>query len=431
MFEFFNKVIFKLGVLKRNPSFKNKFNSLMSTDFAGRAELDSLVDIKLRKLLVFAYQNSDFYREIFKQKGIVISEDFDPFDVMAKLPTVTKSELIKSNSLIHTTSKFSFKKTFFSETSGSSGEPLTFLKNEEWDSSNRAAIARGMHWHGVELTDRNGYFWGYSFSKFQIIKTKFYDFLLNRFRLFSYNDQDIQAFMKKAGKAIYIHGYSSMIYEVARKANLKGIKLDNIKFVKGTSEKIYPHYHDEAIKAFGKKIISEYGAAEAGIIAFECPEGKMHINEENCYVEVVDKKIVVTNLESFSFPIIRYELGDFVTLSEELCLCGRKHRIIEEVLGRVGKNIYGQDGESYPSLTLYYIFKRLALEYGYTVNYRAEQHEIGRLVFFIEGDIQNEVKEKILEFANSYFSGSIVVELKIESAIHSKKSKLKDFESFL
>ncbi|MXR69409.1 phenylacetate--CoA ligase family protein [Shewanella sp. JBTF-M18] len=428
---FIKKIIFKLGVAKRNPSFNEKFISLMKTDFADRDELDILVKNKLRDLLVFSQQYSNFYRDRFNKQGIILSENFDPFDVLSRLPTVTKSDLITSNKLIDTTSFFPFKKTFFSETSGSSGEPLTFLKNEEWDSANRAAIARGMSWYGVEFSDRNGYFWGYSFSKLQIVKTKFFDFLLNRFRLFSYSDEDIQSFMKKAENAVYIHGYSSMIYEVARKANSNGMKLNNIKFVKGTSEKIYAHYNDEAFKAFGRKIVSEYGAAEAGIIAFECPEGNMHINEENCLVEVIDEKIVVTNLESLSFPIIRYELGDFVKLSEKQCSCGRHHKVISEVLGRVGKNIYGKENKVFPSLTLYYIFKRLALECGYIINYRAEQHEIGKLVFFLEGEVSQEVNDKVLDFAQSYFLNTVEVELKNESVIHSKNKKLKDFESFL
>ena len=69
-----------------------------------------------------------------------------------------------------------------------------------------------------------------------------------------------------------------MIYQTAKLINERGLlKPKGIKMVKGTSEKIFKNYHDEVIKAFGSKIISEYGATESGIIAFECPEGNMHI----------------------------------------------------------------------------------------------------------------------------------------------------------
>src|SRR5690606_6507219 len=129
-------------------------------------------------------------------------------------------------------------------------------------------------------------------------------------------------------------GYSSMIYEVAKMINQmeQGGKY-NLKMIKGTSEKIYDSYQDEVQKAFGLKIISEYGAAESGLIAYECPEGSMHINVENVVVEVVKGEILVTNLLSRSFPIIRYQLGDAVTLADPAfkCKCGRNHPVVLDV----------------------------------------------------------------------------------------------------
>ena len=84
-----------------------------------------------------------------------------------------------------------------------------------------------------------------------------------------------------------MHGYSSVIYEVAQIALELGYTpkdFPQLKLVKGTSEKIYDYYHDPVREAFGHKIVSEYGAAETGIIAFECPHGKMHVNEEGVII---------------------------------------------------------------------------------------------------------------------------------------------------
>src|SRR5690606_4032961 len=102
--------------------------------------------------------------------------------------------------------------------------------------------------------------------------------------------------------------------------------LTNLKLVRGTSEKIFEKYQQEAVQAFGRRIVSEYGAAESGIIAFECAEGSMHVNMETCIVEVENGEILVTNLVSRSFPIIRYRLGDYIELDTHTkCLCGREH----------------------------------------------------------------------------------------------------------
>ena len=54
---------------------------------------------------------------------------------------------------------------------------------------------------------------------------------------------------------------------------------NNIKMVKGTSEKIYESYQEEIQKAYGCRIISEYGATESGIIAFEWLLKKLRIDD--------------------------------------------------------------------------------------------------------------------------------------------------------
>ncbi|WP_162626166.1 phenylacetate--CoA ligase family protein [Aeromonas salmonicida] len=423
------KIIFNIGTALRNKNYNVKLDLLKQSEFYSYQQLREIQAGKLSDILSFAYKNSGFYKS--RLDAINYTECEDPFFLLSKLPITLKSDLINFNDEIHTIKNYIFDRLFFSETSGSSGQPLTFYKDEAWDSSNRASIARGMSWHGVDPWERNGYFWGYSFSFIAKIKISIFDWLLNRFRLFSYSDKDIARFMKKAQRATYLHGYSSMIYEVANKLNAAGLTLNNVKFVKGTSEKIYDHYQEAAKKAFGRKIISEYGAAETGIIAFECPDGKMHINEETCVVEIIDDHIVVTNLEAYSFPIIRYALGDYVKLSDQPCSCGRAHRVIEEVLGRVGKNIYGNNDKIFPSLTLYYIFKRLALEHSIQLNYKAEQYSKGELVLKIDRSLTDKVKALIISISDSYFEDSISIIVKDNVIIHDKSKKLKDFESFM
>ncbi|PKI17453.1 phenylacetate--CoA ligase family protein [Colwellia sp. 12G3] len=425
-----NKLIFNLGILIRNPTYTKAFKDLKSTEFSSVEDLNQIQLIKIKKFLSFVNENSKFYKKKFKEAAIDVTQITSLSDIQC-LPIVSKKELIDFNDDIHTTPKVKFKKTFFSETSGSSGEALTFYKNEEWDSYNRASIARGMSWYNVNPWEYNGYFWGYSFSLIQKVKIQIFDMLLNRFRMFSYSDKELDRFIKKLRKASYLHGYSSMIYETARLVNAKAISLNNLKLIKGTSEKIYDHYHEETKKAFGKKIVSEYGSAESGIIAFECPNGEMHINEETCIVEEVDGEILVTNLLSYSFPIIRYKLGDFIQLSRKKCGCGRNHRILSSVLGRVGKNIIGKDGEVFPSLTLYYIFKTLALEYDIKLNYKAAQYNSGDLNIKIDSQVNDETHNLIMKVSAKYFGQALTVVIQDNEVIHSKDKKLKDFESFI
>ena len=305
------------------------------------------------------------------------------------------------------------------------------MKDEKWDSANRAALFRYYDWYGVKPWDRNGYFWGYNIHPSKIIKIKIEDFLQNRFRLFSYKTKSILEFTQKLKKAKYLHGYSSMIYEVAKIVNELELKDQfNLKLIKGTSEKIYEKYQEEVKKAFGAKIVSEYGAGESGLIAFECPENnKMHINMQNVILEEINGESVVTNLLSFSFPVIRYNLGDYIRLASKdfRCNCGRNHYVLEDVLGRVGKLIYGKTGK-YPSLTLYYVFKNLYFQKRILLNYQATQDEKGKLILKIEQDSSSYLDDINIEI-QKYFKGDMQVDIMFGQKLHMMNGKMRDFIS--
>jgi phenylacetate-CoA ligase len=256
------------------------------------------------------------------------------------------------------------------------------------------------------------------------------DFLQNRFRIFSYDPGSIEFFCKKLTRAAYLEGYSSMIYETAKIINQK--KRDKnfrLKMVKGTSEKIYDYYQSESEKAFGKKIISEYGAAETGLIAFECPYGNMHIAMENVVVEEEDSEILVTNLWSHSFPVIRYSLGDYIKLSENSqCQCGLKHDVIDEVYGRTGELIRGNK-LNYPSLSLYYIWKNLAIRHNLLIRGQGIQKEKGEIILNISSELTNREKELVYLEAEKYFSNDISCIINDGQEPIRTNGKLRDFIS--
>lgn len=422
-----HKLIFKTGQVLRNPSLERHYRFLLKSDSWSEEQLKAYQLLKLKELLSYAYANSSYYTKLFD------SINFNPekvttLDDLRQLPIMDKTIAIEHNEEILSRSKF--KKLFLSETSGTSGATLRIFRNEEWDSFNRAALFRGYNWYGVKPWDRNGYFWGYNIAPNKQRQTELLDRLQNRFRVFSYNEDEIRRFVDKLKKGtVYIGGYSSMIYETAKIVNELGLSNDiHLKMVKGTSEKIYDSYQQEVKKAFGRKLISEYGSCESGMIAFECPEqGNMHIVSEHVIVEDVDGEIVVTNLLSKSFPIIRYKLGDRIQLAPEgyRCPCGRSHPVICDVLGRVGKKIYGKT-QSYPSLTFYYIFKNLGLDKGIVLSYQAVQNELGKVTLNIAQEMPQYLNDLNIEI-NKYFGDDIDFTIHWGQKIHPLNGKLKDF----
>jgi phenylacetate-CoA ligase len=424
-----NKTIYLLGILLRNNWIFQNYNFLLKSQHWNLNELQKYQLNKLKVLIEYAYENSKYYREKYK------NENFHPIqlkslDDLHRIPIITKEDLLNNTENVQI--RNISEKLFFSETSGATGKPLVFYRNKDWDAWHRASIYRGYSWHNIKPWDKNGYLWGYNFSFKKRIKIRFLDCLQNRFRLFSYKDVEIEKFIKKLEKATYLGGYSSMIYEIAKKINMNNKKAKfDLKMVKGTSEKIFEKYQIDVKKAFGKKIISEYGAAEAGIIAFECPKGNMHVNMETAIVEEKNKEIIVTNLVSKSFPIIRYKIGDYIELDQNMsCECGIAHNVIKEVTGRVGKVIYGFKNQ-YPSLTLYYIFKNLAINNNLVINYKAIQQKKG----YLEVQIESVLKKRENQLLNKEFLKYVGSDLKLNIVqgvnMKSKDKKKTDFISRL
>lgn len=86
---------------------------------------------------------------------------------------------------------------------------------------------------------------------------------------------------------------------------------------------------------------NEYGASECMSIAFGCREGALHVNADWVLLEPVDRdgratppgershSVLLTNLANRIQPVIRYDLGDSITVRPDRCRCGNAMPAIE------------------------------------------------------------------------------------------------------
>lgn len=92
-------------------------------------------------------------------------------------------------------------------------------------------------------------------------------------------------------------------------------------------------------QVFKQKIHQVYQCTE-GFLAATCEAGNLHFNEdfliiEKHYLDENKKRFhpIITDLNRFSQPIIRYELNDIIHEGKP-CKCGRKSMTIEKIEGR-------------------------------------------------------------------------------------------------
>ncbi len=101
---------------------------------------------------------------------------------------------------------------------------------------------------------------------------------------------------------------------------------------------------------FGMPCMDVYGIADAGILAYECPnKSGLHIVEEKL-VEIVDPatgrqlgpgetgEVVITHFDE-TYPLVRFGTGDLSYYIDEPCPCGRTSYRLAGVLGRVGEAV--------------------------------------------------------------------------------------------
>jgi len=425
--DFFYKCVYKIGERIRNYKISEHTKMLLETDFETIENLEVLQLKRLKKLLIHAKAHSPYYQDSLKNIDIE-SMSLENLEV---LPVLTKQNVQEFNTQIQ--NRVDEQKHFKSVTSGSTGNPLLFYRNLDWDAAHRATIMRGYSWYNVKPWEKSLYFWGFNPNWKKRILMRTTDFLMNRYRIFSYNDKDFKQIRNYISKVKYIEGYSSAIFTMSQYFSKTNQSFDQIKMVKGTSEKIFDYYQGSVQRVFNQKMISEYGSSEGSVIAYECPSGHMHIAMENVIVEEVDKKILVTNLHSFSFPIIRYELGDYIELDKKtLCACGRKHYIIKEVTGRIGKKIEGKNS-SYPSSSLFYMFKNLVSECNVKCSYFACQDTVGILnlkVMCEEKDEEN-IRGYIEKEKEVLYADDLELNIKFISELSHKNRKVQSFESNL
>ncbi len=74
-------------------------------------------------------------------------------------------------------------------------------------------------------------------------------------------------------------------------------------------------------------------------------------------MEAIDSELVITHLENFVMPFIRYKIGDRGILSEETCKCGRGLPIIKSLEGRTSDMLVTPSGKKVHSLLFAYIMK--------------------------------------------------------------------------
>ena len=304
---------------------------------------------------------------VFHEKKLVnLSFGVDDFwSDFSKIPIMEKQELISSADMMMARGRlFSSSKT----TGGSTGEPVTLRKNANALARERAATWRGYEWAGVGIGDRQGRFWGVPHRNKGSFEANLIDFFSNRKRISAFNltEESLEKYHRMLLKfqPKYLYGYVSVLEVFANyiRDNNLGL-IPSLVSIITTSEVLNPIARGTISSAFGVRVFNEYGCGELGSIAHECRHGSMHLMSDNLIVETLSGEatgeLVATDLFNYAQPIIRYRLGDFATLSDDLCDCGVSLPCIDAIHGRAYDLLVIPSGKRVHPEAVIYLFEEM------------------------------------------------------------------------
>lgn len=322
-----------------------------------RGSLRALQVKKFKRIFEWAYNNSPFYKKLYKDSGIEPG-DIKTYEDIKRVPKIDKGMLRE----VQNSPPFPYgdmlavplsEVTAFRQTSGTTGTPVYQADTwQDWDWW-AECWAYILYAQGYRDTDRLflpfGYnifvaFWAchYGAEKLgaEVVPGGVLD---TSARIMKMQELKCNAF---AATPTYVLGMA----DAARKMGIepKSLGIEKITCA-GEPGASIPTTRQRIEEAWGAKLYDHIGATEFGAWSYMCTAQKgLHVNEAMFLVEIEDVetgeiidepmktgKMIITAFDRLGKPCIRFDSKDVIRWADYDCSCGRTFRIIDGgVVGR-------------------------------------------------------------------------------------------------
>lgn len=287
---------------------------------------------KLEAMLKYVSEHNDFYKKRIAEYGIS-----NPLDI-TQWPILTRKELQENR---YNMFSDGYRTKYFNQqlrrqsSSGSSGMPVNvYWDYKDWYASNMSLWRKRWQWHGIKPSDKYVMFTLNAFDKKADGRTIFYvqepsNLLLINTSLVHSEVQYrriIEMINTFEPKWLYIQPYLlRKIIQTHKKYSLK--VPSSIQYIESVGEVLNSVLRHEAEEIFNVQLVNMYGSEEMNGIAYENPNHYMQICSENVFVETKNENTmftsndvgtaIITNLNNYAMPLIRYDQGDIIELEEK------------------------------------------------------------------------------------------------------------------
>lgn len=320
------------------------FRNLKESQYYNAEQLHRFQLNKLKRLLSHAVINSEFYRDKYKNNEVNISHISD----FQRLPILSRAEV--KNSSHQMIAEIDLKRVSRRiTTGGSSGDPLEVYHDIRYPIDTFAW--RVLQWWGGDQSNNIAFIYREVRTGWRKILNSMIWLPTRRIFLDAslLTEKKMGVFSKKINRVRppTLQGYVSGVLQYARFCEKENIKHDFLNCVWVTAAPLSEADRRYMERIFGCSVYDQYGCSEVFWISAECEmQDGLHIMAEARYVEIVDENdlpvkvgdygdIVITDLENYFHPLIRYRNGDRGRLISGDCKCGVMLPRMDKVKGRI------------------------------------------------------------------------------------------------
>lgn len=338
-----------------NPSYSKAIKEAFKKEKFSYNELQAIQEGKFIELINHCRKNVPYYSDLLRDISIGDLKDIEKIPFLTKEIIKTQNDSLKATGLHDSR----FRKD---STSGSTGKSTYFFTDNKTNFVRHACAYRGDSWTGWHFGEKSIVLWGAERDIKKSLKKRLANspFLFNNIILSSFymTDDDMLRYVEiiNKKKPTLIVGYPSSLELFSLFIKKREMKIHIPKGIITGGETLHNHQREIIESVFRVKVLNRYGCREVGHIANECEEQNgLHISSDHVIVEAINEKgerckpgelgeLVVTDLDNYVFPFIRYKIGDIGVLSERKCECGRPFPLLETVEGRTFDLLVGANG---------------------------------------------------------------------------------------
>ncbi|MGE6553798.1 phenylacetate--CoA ligase family protein [Exiguobacterium artemiae] len=292
---------------------------------------------RLNTFLLFIQAHTPYYRKLFQEHDIRLP--FTSLEQLQTIPILEKETLRQQN------------EAFMSEvdapvrgrTGGTSGKSLQVAFMREDVQERMAHLDYFKELHGFHGGMRRASFTGRTLTAIDQKKPIFWR--MNRplnqllLSIFHMKEENFPAYIEELNRfrPVALDGTPTAMLEIALYLLKHKLRLDfSLVAIFPTSETVTPEMRRVLEEAFRAPVFDQYGSSEGAPIISECREHKLHLHHETGIIEPYGDRgeVVVTCFTTRGTPLVRYRIGDRMTLGQDACTCGLNGPVIESIDGR-------------------------------------------------------------------------------------------------